>query len=138
MAQVGIVVPTIGQRPQYLEITLQSLRQAGNSFVVLVGRAGFDGERFTKSGLVDLYVDEKGPSVPEKINLGFRSMPADIQYITWIGDDDLLSPGSLDIAVARLSEVDKPVLVYGHCQYIDSEGKPVLVKRTGSWAVPLA
>jgi hypothetical protein len=29
------------------------------------------------------------------------------------------------------------VLVYGHCQYIDSDGNNVLVKRSGSWAVPL-
>jgi GT2 family glycosyltransferase len=28
-------------------------------------------------------------------------------------------------------------LVYGHCQYIDSEGNDVLVKRSGKWAVPL-
>jgi GT2 family glycosyltransferase len=40
-------------------------------------------------------------------------------------------------AVAVLERPEKPVLVFGHCQYIDSEGKDVLVKRTGSWAVPL-
>jgi GT2 family glycosyltransferase len=28
-------------------------------------------------------------------------------------------------------------LVYGHCQYIDSVGNDVLVKRSGGWAVPL-
>jgi GT2 family glycosyltransferase len=28
-------------------------------------------------------------------------------------------------------------MVFGHCQYIDSDGNDVLVKRTGSWAVPL-
>ena len=29
------------------------------------------------------------------------------------------------------------MLVFGHCQYIDSDGNDVLVKRTGYWAVPL-
>jgi GT2 family glycosyltransferase len=28
-------------------------------------------------------------------------------------------------------------MVFGHCQYIDSQGNNVLVKRTGLWAVPL-
>jgi hypothetical protein len=137
MSVVGVVVPTIGQRPQYIESTLRSIREAGNTFVVLVGREDFNGKVFADSGLVDLYIDEDGPSLPGKINQGFRALPKDIEYITWVGDDDLLSPGALLKAVAVLERPEKPVLVFGHCQYIDSEGKDVLVKQTGSWAVPL-
>ena len=137
MPAVGVVVPTIGERPQYLESTLKSIRDAGNSYIVLVGRKGFDASSYQKSGLVDLYVDEQEASVPNKINLGFRSLPENIEYITWIGDDDLLAPGSLEVATTALDKQDKPVLVFGHCQYIDSDGKDVLVKRSGSWAVPL-
>jgi GT2 family glycosyltransferase len=86
---------------------------------------------------VDLYIDEVETSVPNKINQGFRALPENIEYMTWIGDDDLLAPGALSIAVQALENQDKPVLVYGHCQYIDSDGNDVLVKRSGSWAVPL-
>jgi hypothetical protein len=137
MSAVGVVVPTIGERPQYLESTLKSIREAGESYIVLVGRKGFDGSSFQKTGLVDLYIDEEDTSVPNKINQGFRALPANIEYITWIGDDDLLAPGALETAVKALNKSEKPVLVFGHCQYIDSEGKNVLVKRSGSWAVPL-
>jgi GT2 family glycosyltransferase len=137
MPAVGVVVPTIGERPQYLETTLKSIREAGDSFIVLVGRKGFDASYYRKLGLVDLYVDEEGPSVPNKINQGFRVLPENIEYITWVGDDDLLAPGALDIATRALGEQEKPVLVFGHCQYIDSDGNDVLVKRSGSWAVPL-
>jgi GT2 family glycosyltransferase len=137
MPAVGVVVPTIGERPQYLEITLKSIREAGDSYIVLVGRKGFDATSYQKSGLVDLYIDELETSVPNKINQGFRAIPESIEYITWIGDDDLLAPGSLDVAVSVLGQPGKPVLVFGHCQYIDSEGNDVLVKRSGSWAVPL-
>jgi GT2 family glycosyltransferase len=137
MPAVGVVVPTIGERPQYLDITLKSIREAGESFIVLVGRKGFDAASYQKAGLVDLYVDELESSVPKKINQGFRALPENIEYITWIGDDDLLSPGSLSVAVNVLGRPEKPVLVYGHCQYIDSEGNDVLVKRSGGWAVPL-
>ena len=137
MTAVGVVVPTIGERPQYLDITLKSIREAGDSYIVLVGRKGFDAAAYQKAGLIDLYVDELETSVPNKINQGFRELPEDIEYITWIGDDDLLSPGSLGVAVNVLERPEKPVLVYGHCQYIDSEGNDVLVKRSGSWAVPL-
>jgi hypothetical protein len=137
MSLVGVVVPTIGQRPQYLRDALKSIRESGNCFIVLVGRPDFDGVSFQKNGLVDLYVDEEETSVPKKINQGFRALPENIEYITWIGDDDLLSPGSLDLATSALDKLEKPVLVFGHCQYIDSDGKDVLVKRSGSWAVPL-
>jgi len=137
MPAVGVVVPTIGERPQYLETTLKSIREAGNSYIVLVGRKGFDASSYQKLGLVDLYVDEEGPSVPDKINQGFRAIPENIEYITWVGDDDLLSPGSLSTVVGELGKLNKPVLVFGHCQYIDSEGNDVLVKRSGSWAIPL-
>jgi GT2 family glycosyltransferase len=137
MPAVGVVVPTIGERPQYLDITLKSIREAGDSYIVLVGRKGFDASSYQNSGLVDLYIDELETSVPKKINQGFRALPENIEYITWIGDDDLLSPGSLGVAVSLLVQPEKPVLVFGHCQYIDSEGNDVLVKRSGSWALPL-
>ena len=137
MPSVGVVVPTIGERPQYLETTLKSIRDAGDSYIVLVGRKDFDASSYQKSGLVDLYVDELEASVPNKINQGFRALPENIEYITWIGDDDLLALGSLEVATRALGKPENPVLVFGHCQYIDSDGKDVLVKRSGSWAVPL-
>jgi GT2 family glycosyltransferase len=102
-----------------------------------VGRKGFDATSYQKEGLVDLYLDELETSVPNKINQGFRALPEGIEYITWIGDDDLLATGSLSVVVSALTKPEKPVLVFGHCQYIDSEGSNVLVKRSGSWAVPL-
>ena len=134
---VGVVVPTIGQRPQYIESTLRSIREAGETYVVLVGREDFNGKIYADSGLVDLYVDEDEPSLPGKINQGFWALPKEIEYITWVGDDDLLSRDALLRAVEVLERPEKPVLVFGHCQYIDSDGNDVLVKRTGSWAVPL-
>jgi GT2 family glycosyltransferase len=137
MPAVGVVVPTIGERPQYLDITLKSIREAGDSYIVLVGRKGFDATSYQKEGLVDLYIDELEPSVPKKINQGFSSLPENIEYITWIGDDDLLAPDSLSVVVSVIGKPEKPVLVFGHCQYIDSEGNDVLVKRSGTWAVPL-
>jgi len=137
MPAVGVVVPTIGERPQYLDMTLKSIRDAGDSYIVLVGRKGFDATSYQKAGLVDLYIDEHDKSVPKKINQGFRALPENIEYITWVGDDDLLAPGSLSIASGVLGQIEKPVLVFGHCQYIDSEGNDVLVKRSGSWAAPL-
>ena len=135
--RVGIVVPTIGGRPEYLPLALKSIRDAGNAYVILVGNKGFDASGFLKSGLIDEYLDEPEPGLAAKINFGFRALPKDVRFINWLGDDDLLTPGSLTSAADRLAESDSPVLVFGGCEYIDPHGKPIFTNKSGQWAVPL-
>jgi GT2 family glycosyltransferase len=135
--KVGIVVPTIGQRPEYLPLALQSIREAGNAYVLLVGNKGFDATSFLDSGLIDKYIDEEDPGLAAKINFGFRALPQQIQYINWLGDDDLLTRGSLEVALDRITQQDQPVLVYGGCEYIDPKGNSLFTNKSGAWAVPL-
>jgi hypothetical protein len=135
--KVGIIVPTIGQRPEYLPLALRSIREAGNAYILLVGNRGFDASSFLAQGLIDQYLDEQDPGLAAKINFGFRSLPQEIQYINWLGDDDLLTKGSLDICLERISREDQPVLVYGGCQYIDPQGQHLFTNKSGAWAVPL-
>lgn len=137
MTEIGIVVPTIGQRPEYLPLALQSIRDAGNAYVLLVGQKGFDARELLAAGLIDQYLDEQDPGLAAKINFGFRSLPENIQYINWLGDDDLLTPGSLAIALTRIKQADEPVLVFGGCEYIDPEGKKIFTNSSGQWAVRL-
>jgi len=135
--KVGIVVPTIGQRPEYLPLALKSIREAGNAYVLLVGIKGFDATSFLDSGLIDKYLDEEDPGLAAKINFGFRALPEQVQYINWLGDDDLLTKGSLEVALDRITQQDQPVLVYGGCEYIDPKGKSLFTNRSGAWAVSL-
>jgi GT2 family glycosyltransferase len=137
MTKIGIVIPTIGQRPEYLPLALKSIREAGSAYILLVGNHGFDAEPLLAAGIIDQYLDEQDPGLAAKINFGFRSLPEKINYINWLGDDDLLTTGSLDVALARIKQADSPVLVYGSCEYIDPEGKKIFVNRSGIWAVPL-
>ncbi len=137
LEQVGIIVPTIGGRPEYLPLALQSIRNAGNAYVILVGKKGFDASKFLESGLIDEYLDEVDPGLAAKINFGLRALPSHIRFFNWIGDDDLLTPNSLTIATKRMLEADQPVLVFGGCEYIDPVGKPIWNQKSGQWAVPL-
>jgi hypothetical protein len=136
-ARIGIVVPTIGGRLEYLPLALKSIREAGDAYIILVGNKGFDASEFLTEGLIDQYLEEPAPSVAAAINFGFRQLPADIEFINWLGDDDLLTPGSLTAAADRISKPDKPVLVFGGCDYIDPGGKKIFTNKSGSWAVPL-
>jgi hypothetical protein len=141
--RVGIVVPTIGSRPEYLPLALKSIRQAGgNAYILLIAPAGFDVSAFTDAGLIDEFLPEPAEvsgaqNLAAKINVGLRALPDDIEYFNWLGDDDLLTPGSLDIALARIRMSDEPVLVFGGCEYIDPNGERIWDMPAGQWNVPL-
>ncbi|CAB4624067.1 unannotated protein [freshwater metagenome] len=137
MSLVGIVVPTIGERPEFLPLSLRSIREAGSAYVILVGRKGLDYSEFLKHGLIDEYLDEPAPDLATKINFGLRALPKEVRFINWLGDDDLLAPGSISAAAERLAQPDEPVLVFGSCEYIDPSGKTIFTNKSGSWAVPL-
>jgi hypothetical protein len=135
--KIGIVVPTIGQRPDYLPLALESLRKSGDVFVLLVGNREFEPSPFFKSGLIDDFMVEKDPNLASKINLGLRSLPESVTYINWLGDDDLLMPDAMQVAFQALESDPEIGLVYGACQYIDSAGNDLWLQNSGAWAAKL-
>lgn len=136
-ALTAVVVPTLGQRPEYLELALQSIRDAGTSYILMVAPAAFDASSFLAAGLLDRKVDEIGRSLPAAINQGFAALPKGIRYIAWLGDDDLLRPGALSLTENFLEAHPKSSVVYGRCDYVDEAGTVVWTNRSGSWAAPL-
>jgi hypothetical protein len=135
--RVAVVVPTLGQRPRFLPACLRSLRDAGAGLVVLVAPASFDASALIAEGLVDTKLDETGRSLPAAIDQGFASLPPEVEYIAWLGDDDLLRPDAIRIAAAYLDGHPRSSAVYGRCDYIDEDGRVVWSNRSGPWAVPL-
>jgi GT2 family glycosyltransferase len=75
--------------------------------------------------------------LPHAINAGIKELPREVEYINWLGDDDLLTADSLLHASAVLDKEPKTVLVFGSCDYIDENGDVVWRNKSGSWAVPL-
>lgn len=135
--RVGIVVPTTGSRPEYLPQALLSIREAGKAYVILVGKKGVDASKLLSAKLIDEYFDEPGEDVASAINFGIRAMPESVEFVNWLGDDDLLTPGSIDSALERLNQADAPVMVFGGCTYIDHLGREIFTNRSGPWATAL-
>jgi hypothetical protein len=135
--RVGIVVPTIGGRPEYLPLALLSIREAGKAHVIVVKKKGLDLTKLQEAGLIDECLDEPASDVASAINLGIRAMPSDIQFVSWLGDDDLLTAGSLTKSLSRITAPDEPIMVFGSCDYIDHLGRKIFTMKSGSWAVPL-
>jgi len=135
--RVGIVVPTLGSRPNYLQLCLESIGAAGDAYVCLVAPENFDSSSLLEAGLVDQVLDDLGNGLAEAINYGIKKMPNQIEYVNWLGDDDLLAEGTLEKLVATLDGDPTTVLVYGSCNYINAEGDVVWRNRSGKWASPL-
>ncbi len=134
---IGVVVPTLGDRPGYLMESIKSIRQAGPAYISVVRppRANaLDGEI---TELVDSIVDDPGQGLAHAINTGIKGLPNTVKYSTWLGDDDRLVQGSLQKVSKCLEPKSDAVFVFGQCQYIDATGQKLWLNKSGKWAEPL-
>lgn len=136
-SNVGIVVPTLGERPDYLMECLTSIRAAGDAFVVLVAPIEFDSSALKSAGLIDLYLEDPKSGLPHAINSGIKSLPSEIEFVNWLGDDDLLAVDSLRVTSQALESDPNLHFVFGSCDYVDPEGNVIWTNKSGQWAVPL-
>jgi len=133
-ADVLIVVPTLGKRLDFLDQTLSSIRDQSveSDIVVVIPPTSTDARELAQSFDATL-VDDPG-SLPAAINAGVRAAEPRHRFVNWIGDDDLLAPGSLDVTVGALNADSEAVLAYGACQYIDDAGRDLWTSSAGRWA----
>ena len=135
------MVPTLGTRPEYLSECLDSLQRAGQAdatpFVVIVAPSDFDCSSYIKTGKADFFVEDPGQGLANAINAGFSNMPPEIEYMNWLGDDDVLKDSSLNKTFSFLESNPRCVMVFGGCEYIDSKGQTIWTNSSGAWAVPL-
>lgn len=131
------MVPTLGQRSDYLEKCLSSIRSGGNAHILIVAPSSFDSEKLRTKGLIDSQVADDGTGLPGAINKGIESLPSSVEYTNWLGDDDLLTPDSLLITEQSLDSSPDLVMAFGACDYTDSQGDVVWRNKSGQWAVPL-
>lgn len=135
--KVGIVVPTLGERPDYLMKCLTSIRAAGDAFVVLVAPSAFDSTALESAGLIDLCVEDPKSGLPQAINEGIKALPSEIEFVNWLGDDDLLAVDTLRVTSQALESDSNLQFIFGSCDYVDPEGNVIWTNKSGQWAVPL-
>ena len=132
--KVGIVVPTLGERPEYLEQCLRSIRVAGEAHICLVGPKDSESEQLLSQGLIDQITPDSGGGLASVINAGVASLPETVEYINWLGDDDLLKPDAIETALNALASDTGVSAVYGGCDYIDDSGALIWSNKSGPWA----
>jgi GT2 family glycosyltransferase len=127
----------MGSRPEFILNCLQSIRESGNAFILIVAP---DLEFITRSIPAHLYdrllLDSK-LGLPYAINSGIADLPEETEFVTWLGDDDLLEKDSLSHALSPFLEDKACVFSFGGCDYINSNGEVIWSNRSGRYAVPL-
>jgi GT2 family glycosyltransferase len=68
------------------------------------------------------------------LNAGLAASRPENRYFAWLGDDDLLTPGSLLATTSALDSTPEAVLAYGWCDYIDEADEIVFRSRAGRLA----
>lgn len=134
---VGIVIPTLGTRLDYLKLCIDSILNVGFPVnIVIVAPANCHEQVALVGGAgVSKYLADPGTGAAGAINFGFKAFPEHIRYVAWLGDDDLLESGSIGIAREKLERNPNTVAVFGNIKIIDSLGRAFTVFETSRHAV---
>ena len=133
--RVLIVVPTLGHRLGWLSDCVASIQQQQSLcsvHTVVVAPTSADLGSFCADRHVEHRAsDRKGLSAA--INDGWRDSDR-FDYLGWLGDDDLLAPGSIASASEALESDGSASAVDGDVRYIDRNGNTMWMQRPGRWA----
>lgn len=136
-AEILIVIPTLGERVNFLEQTLKSIREQGVPVDILVvapsGKLAIE----ELAAIHDCELMPDPGSQTTAINLGIDSAKSHHRFVNWLGDDDRLVPNSLARTAQTLQANREAVVAFGACEYIDSAGKLLWVSRAGKLAPKL-
>jgi hypothetical protein len=131
-----VVLPTLGDRPQFLEATLQSCRELAElvpTTVAMVVPAHAESARALGSHYGALLIDDPGTGMADAVNAGLGARTTEDFYV-WVGDDDELVPAGV-VALMRTLETRLPAVVaYGQCEYIDGSGRVIGRSKAGPFA----
>ena len=136
MAEVLVILPTLGDRLESLQETLDAIdvqRETVELTLALVAPVSAVAARELAAAHGAVIVDDPKSGISEAINCGIRARTNE-EYYAWIGDDDLFRPGGLALLKGMLDADHGAVLAYGGCDYIDPAGRTLAVSNAGALA----
>lgn len=134
-ARILMVLPTLGLRTDLLRQTLESIKaQEPTKYdIAMIFPAKNKATADLAKEFGAMIADDPG-SLSGAVNLGISMANSHHEYIGWIGDDDLISPRSLEVAINLLDKTPEAVVAFGYCDYIDDTGRKFLTSRAGKLA----
>ena len=137
MSRVLLVIPTLGTRPELLQQSVASIRdQAVAADIAIVSPpSALISDLANTPGIT--WIADPNEGLAAAINRGVNEAVRDHAFVSWLGDDDLLTPRSLSLTTSALDSDPDAVLAYGPCRYIDGHGRDLWTNQAPSWVVPV-
>jgi len=133
MVQLGMVVPTLGDRPAMLKECLNSLTgqaHAGLRIVVVSPPSAVTDLEGAVSPDITV-LPQGGSGIVDAVMAGWKYFGDSVHVLSWLGDDDRLPPGSIAAALRVLERHPDAAMAYGQVRYIDAGGKAFKTMRPG-------
>jgi len=132
-ARVHLVVPTLAQRPDWLLDCVESLAGQDEALALtLVVPIGTNVDFVAARHRCEVREQDRG-GLSAAINIGLEGAVA--PYCGWLGDDDLLTRGSVRMVADALDAAADAPFGYGQCRVIDSSGHTLRYVRPGRLAL---
>ncbi len=130
-ADACVVVPTLGTRTALLSQCLRSItsQRAGSRPVVVAPADRCPELEPLVAAAGGVLLAQTGRGQSAAINQGWAERGSGSRWLTWLGDDDLLEPGSLRRCITALEQDPTASMVCGAVRYIDLHGGPLFVFR---------
>lgn len=124
---VSIITPSFNQAG-YLEATIRSVLEQDYpriEYVIMDGGSKDGSPELIRryAGRIAYWESVKDKGQTDAINKGFGRAKGEI--LAWLNSDDVLRPGAVSQAVAWLTQHPRTGLVYGDCDFIDSQGETI-------------
>lgn len=134
---VGIVVPTLGLRLEYLLQCLQSVRAIETAHILLVAPVQVHDALQAYSKFFDQLEADPGTGLAAAINYGVKKLPRHIEIFNWLGDDDLLLEDGFKKSIEEILSNLNCVATFGISKFIDENGGVFSKSNLGKHAVQL-
>lgn len=130
-----VVVPTLGQRVDLLRDSLQSIvDQAPWAPDITMVCPSTSTEALKLAADFGASVADDPGGLSAAVNVGWALAKPHHEYVAWLGDDDLLRPGSLETTIGALDARPDAVVAFGYCDYIDDADRVLFTSRAGRLA----
>ena len=132
---VSVVTPSFNQG-QYIEETIRSVLLQGypNLEYMIVDGGSTDGSvdiiRKYEPWLAH-WVSEPDRGQSHAINKGWSRATGEV--LAWLNSDDVYVQGAVGTAVNALSQHPEVAVVYSNCQYVDTEGGRIVLRRSAEF-----
>jgi len=133
--KIGIVIPTLGTRPAYLNGLLISISKLSIPVKVVVVCPNIESLLLPEVPELNLNItkiNDDGIGLAAAINKGFDYL--NTPYWNWIGDDDEVVSEGLELILKYLEMNPHKSFGWGKCTYIDELSNSLATNKIGSFS----